>query len=212
MYGADRWYGKHKGKDYRARWGSDVYATEDGMVVFSGMIEGNENTTRYGETVVIDHTPMAGKDERHIYTLSAHLNVLNVSKGQEVKKKEVIGKSGNSGTSNYYVGKKKHKKRGTEGGFHLHFEVIDSPHALEWNKGSFHSGTRKSPLDFYIGHIITIEYTPTDEDRSKIEERLSYRYVIDAVHKTWRIDVSLDGAIIGHIDKDNSTIRTKVRI
>lgn len=212
MYGAKRSYGSHKGQDFRSNWGEEVLATEDGAVVFSGMIEGNENTTRYGNTVVIDHTPTAGKNERHIYTLCAHLNERRVGKGQKVKKTNVIGTSGNSGTSKYYVGKKKHKKRGTEGGFHLHFEVIDSPHALEWIKGNFHPGPRKSPIGFYIGHIIPIEYPLTDEERSKIDERLSYKYVIDAVSKTWRIDVSLDGAIIGHIDKDNSTLRTKVRV
>lgn len=211
-YGADRWYGKHKGKDYKARWGSDVYATEGGVVVFSSMIEGSEKKTKYGNTVVIDHTPSAGKNERHIYTLSAHLNVRNVSKGQEVRKKDVIGKSGNSGTREYYKGKKKGTKRGKEGGFHLHFEVIDSPHALQWAKGNFSPGQRKSPIDFYIGHIISIEYPVSDDVKSKIEDRLSYKYVIHAVRKTWRIDVSLDGTLIGRIDKDHSTIRTKMRI
>ncbi|NIQ06854.1 MAG: M23 family metallopeptidase [Candidatus Korarchaeota archaeon] len=58
---------------------------------------GDRGGTQYGKTIIIDYTPIAGKNVRHIYTLSAHLDKRSVSNGQKVKKGDEIGKSGNSG-------------------------------------------------------------------------------------------------------------------
>ena len=41
-------------------------------------------------------------------------------------------------------------------GFHLHFEVIDSPTELDWSSG-WPSGNRKDPVG-YLGEVTTIEY------------------------------------------------------
>jgi murein DD-endopeptidase MepM/ murein hydrolase activator NlpD len=60
---------KHKGLDFNSTRRSHIKASEDGMVVKSEKKEG----IGYGETIIIDHTPKAGKKERHIYTLYAHL-------------------------------------------------------------------------------------------------------------------------------------------
>jgi len=212
-YGAERWYGPHKGEDYKANWGSDVFATEDGLVVFSDMIEGSEERTRYGNTVIINHTPYEGlKDEdkkgrRHIYTLSAHLDVLMVRKGQEVKKGKVIGKSGNSGTKEFYAGARRGIDEEDRGGFHLHFEVIDSPHELEWSKGNFPSGYRKDPINDYIGQTITIKYPLTEEEMKKIQDSLDVDPVIDFKRGIYRFDLYLGKKKVGYFDKHNKEVK-----
>lgn len=152
QFGAYRRHGPHMGLDFLS-YLDPVYASEDGIVVYSGMREGSTTETNYGNTIVIDHTPVAGDAERHIYTLYAHLDNRSVHECQKVRKGETVGISGNSGTVAYY---RKQKQ-----GFHLHFEVIDSPSALDWRYG-WPSGNRKDPAD-YLGGVTTVEYDLSDK-------------------------------------------------
>ncbi len=138
----------HQGLDFSAPLGKPVYASEDGIVVYSGTREGSTTMTNYGDTIVIDHTHDVPKNERHIYTLYAHLDKRSAYRGQKVSKGGNIGVSGNSGTMAYY------KKLNQS--YHLHFEVIDSPTEMDWSYG-WPSGTRKNPTD-YLGGVTTIEY------------------------------------------------------
>lgn len=149
-FGAPRDKGRrpHQGQDFKAPLGTTVVASESGIVVYSGTREGSITRTNYGETVVIDHAPEAGKNERHIYTLYAHLDNKNVYEGHEARKGEKIGISGNTGMMAYY---KKLKQ-----GFHLHFEVIDSQTELNWGYG-WPTGNRQDPMD-YLGHVTFMEY------------------------------------------------------
>ncbi|MCL4873872.1 M23 family metallopeptidase [bacterium] len=124
-------------------------ASESGIVVYSGTREGSTTRTNYGDTIVIDHTPEAGKDERHIYTLYAHLDRRNVYEGHGARKGEKIGISGNSGMVAFYKNLKQ--------GFHLHFEVIDSQTELNWGYG-WPTGNRQDPMD-YLGRVTIIEYS-----------------------------------------------------
>jgi murein DD-endopeptidase MepM/ murein hydrolase activator NlpD len=149
----------HKGLDFKA-YLKPVYASEKGVVVYSGTREGSVSETNYGETIVIDHAPELGADNRHIYTLYSHLDRRSAFRGQKVRKGETIGISGNSGTIAYY---KKLKQS-----FHLHFEVIDSPTELDWSYG-WPSGNRKNPLD-YLGGVTTIEYDLGDTVEKNIYE------------------------------------------
>lgn len=151
----------HQGLDFKASLGTTVMASEDGIVVYSGTREGSTTRTNYGDTVVINHTPEAGDDERHIYTLYAHLDERSVHRGQKVRKGETIGISGNSGTMAYY---KKLKQS-----FHLHFEVMDSPSELDWGYG-WPSGNRKDPTD-YLGGATTIEYDLGDMVEKSVYSR-----------------------------------------
>ena len=83
--------------DFTAPTGTDIYATGDGVV------EKVENSLRgYGKEIVIDH----GFGYKSLY---AHLNGFNVHPGQKVKRGEVIGFVGSTGTSTAP---------------HLHYEVI----------------------------------------------------------------------------------------
>lgn len=77
----------HTGMDFTAPTGTDIYATGDGVV------ERIEKLQRgYGNNVVIDH----GFGYKSLY---AHMSKINVRKGQSVKRGQVIGLVGNTGTS-----------------------------------------------------------------------------------------------------------------
>lgn len=86
------WGNRHNGIDLTARYGLPVYAAEEGIVGYTGLFQGN--------TVVIKH----GSGYQTTY---GHLSTIKVRKGQWVKKGQLIGKVGNSGTLNT----------------HLHFEI-----------------------------------------------------------------------------------------
>lgn len=86
----------HYGMDFTAPIGTKVYATGDGVVKDVQSIGGG-----YGRWILIDH----GFDYQTLY---AHLSGFNVKIGEQVKRGQVIGFVGNSGTST---------------GPHLHYEV-----------------------------------------------------------------------------------------
>jgi len=86
---------QHNGVDITASFGTEILATEDGVVQIASGFGG------YGKTVVIDH----GSD---ILTLYAHMSVILVEPGDEVQLGDTIGLVGSTGLST---------------GPHLHFEV-----------------------------------------------------------------------------------------
>lgn len=160
-FGATRHYGGHKGVDFMAPRGTKVKAIEGGKVVCSIMREGSKEKTRYGNVIVIDHTPDAGENQRHIYSLSAHLDSRGVSRGQKISKGSEIGTSGNTGMRYYYQGKKR--------GYHLHFEIIDSPRELKWNGTDWHSiSLRENPMNDYIGSTLSVDYNQTGGQISRV--------------------------------------------
>ncbi len=86
----------HLGIDIGAAMGSPVYASDSGMVVYSGW-----SNQGYGNMIMIDHG-------NGYQTLYGHLSVLEVSCGQGVLQGNLIALSGSTGNST---------------GPHLHFEV-----------------------------------------------------------------------------------------
>lgn len=132
-YGVSRYFGNgHDGIDYRFPVNTPVYAAGDGVVAD----EGNASAFRPGSLdswmaakggnsggiyVLIKHSDM--------YTGYAHLSSTVVNKGQPVKEGQLIGYSGNTGTSS---------------GPHLHFEVIDIPQ--NWQNGY---SARIDPMPFF---------------------------------------------------------------
>lgn len=89
----------HKGIDLRAATGTEVRSTADGVIVHAGE---NPDKKGYGIYIMIQHG-----EEYH--TLYAHLSKVVVKAGDEIKRGELIGNSGNTGFSK---------------GPHLHYEVV----------------------------------------------------------------------------------------
>lgn len=87
----------HPGCDFSAPIGTPIYATGDGVIQ-----KVRSSRTGYGKEVVIDHG--FGFETRY-----AHMNSIEVRRGQTVKRGDQIGTVGNSGLST---------------GPHLHYEVI----------------------------------------------------------------------------------------
>ncbi len=85
----------HEGTDMAGAYGTPVYATADGVIVYAGWDNG------YGRLVKIKH-------EFGIETRYAHLSQIRVDVGQRVSRGDRIGDMGNSGRST---------------GTHLHYEV-----------------------------------------------------------------------------------------
>ncbi len=95
-----RWGGFHSGLDMGAPVGTNVYAADNGVVVFTDRdyIPG----VGYGIYTIVDH-------QNGYASLYAHLSVLDVDVGDIVAKGDVLGLSGNTGFST---------------GPHLHLEII----------------------------------------------------------------------------------------
>lgn len=85
----------HYGVDIAAAYGANIIAIEDGIVSYAA------NKGGYGKTVIIDHA----EDVQSVY---AHNSKLLVSKGDAVKKGDIIAHAGSTGVST---------------GSHLHFEI-----------------------------------------------------------------------------------------
>ena len=85
----------HEGTDMAGDYGTPIYATGDGVVIFAGSDSG------YGRLIKIQH-------DFGIETRYAHLSAISVEVGQKVSRGDRIGDMGNSGRST---------------GTHLHYEV-----------------------------------------------------------------------------------------
>ena len=95
----------HEGVDFRAVKGTPIRATADGIAKFVGVKAG------YGNNIEIDHGENTNNEK--IETGYGHLSSFKVKKGQQIKKGDIIGYVGNTGTST----------GDSKGGFHLHYEV-----------------------------------------------------------------------------------------
>lgn len=85
----------HSGIDLAAPRGTEVKASEGGLVIYAGWYGG------YGKVVIVDHS-------KGYSTLYAHLDRINTKVGKRVKQGEVLGNEGQTGYAT---------------GPHLHFEV-----------------------------------------------------------------------------------------
>ncbi|MBK9390622.1 MAG: M23 family metallopeptidase [Bacteroidetes bacterium] len=109
----------HYGQDFEVPYGTEVYATGNGTVIESGW-----NSMGFGNFVVIDH----GYGLRSTY---GHLSKINIAKGVNVKRGDLIGYSGNTGTSS---------------GPHLHYQIDQF-------------GQHKNPINFFNDDMTVDEYT-----------------------------------------------------
>ncbi|MBK8946487.1 MAG: peptidoglycan DD-metalloendopeptidase family protein [Ignavibacteriae bacterium] len=103
----------HTGLDVVVDTGTEIFAPGDGKVIEAGVHYG------YGNTIQVDHG-------FGYVTLYAHLSKIKVSKGQKVKRGDLIGLSGSSGELST--------------GPHLHYEVL-------------HDGVHLNPENFIFSDI-----------------------------------------------------------
>lgn len=99
----------HHGVEFTNGSGTPVLAAQQGEVVFAGTDERlklGPYPAFYGNVIILRHPRLyEGLD---VYTLYAHLSVIEVSDGQQVDQGDLIGRVGATGAAN---------------GSHLHFEV-----------------------------------------------------------------------------------------
>ena len=108
----------HRGMDFTASRGTPIYATGNGKVTRS-----DNKSSGFGKHIRIDHG-------YGFLTIYAHLSKYNVTKGQKVKRGDLIGFVGNTGRSEAP---------------HLHYEV--------WKDKE-----RINPINFYYGSLSPIEF------------------------------------------------------
>lgn len=96
--------GTHNGVDFRASVGTPVKAALSGTITATGNTDAVRGCYSYGKWVLIKHG-------NGLSTLYAHLSQINVSSGESVSTREVIGYSGSTGYAT---------------GPHLHFTVYAS--------------------------------------------------------------------------------------
>lgn len=118
----------HSGIDIAAKHNTPIYALQEGRVVFSGWDGG------YGKSIVIDHNYPDIPQIPRIKTRYAHNSRNIVSKGDYVRRGQIIGYVGSTGRST---------------GPHLHFEVI-------------YNGKAVNPLDYlyklpkYLDYVVHV--------------------------------------------------------
>lgn len=113
--------GRHGGVDYPVSEGTTVYAVQDGKVV------PNNWGAAFGTHVIVDQKAIGEGASRIAggWGIYAHLSKSFVKAGQEVKKGDKIGLSGNTGNSS---------------GPHLHYEIRDNER--------YSAGKDKDPMPF----------------------------------------------------------------
>lgn len=116
VHGTPQW---HYGQDFNSPYGTEVYATGAGRVIEAGW-----NSGGFGNYVVIDHGYYGYQ------STYGHLSSINVSKGLNLKRGDLIGLSGSSGTSS---------------GPHLHYQIDQY-------------GQHKNPIYFFNDDMTADEY------------------------------------------------------
>ncbi len=123
----------HTGLDFSAKIGTPIHATGDGVV----SLLSNKADEGYGNQVEIDHG-------YGFHTKYAHMSRFNTSLGRRVKRGEVIGYVGNTGTS---VAP------------HLHYEIIKN-------------GKKVDPVHYFYNDLTPAEYEKMIELSSQENQSL----------------------------------------
>ena len=108
----------HTGLDFSALVGTEIHATGNGVVE-----DIEYDRTGYGYHVIIDH-------DFGYKTLYAHMSEIDVRRGQQISRGEIIGKVGNTGTSTAP---------------HLHYEVMKDDQKI-------------NPIHFFFNDLTPEEY------------------------------------------------------
>ena len=137
-------YGRafHDGLDLAAQIGTQLLSVAEGRVISHGDTDTVSSCQHFGKWIAIEHN-------NGLTTLYAHLSLIRVREGQEVKRGEVIGYTGNSGFST---------------GAHLHLGVYASKGFRIIPYSNISTSSRCAGLDVPIAHedakINPLEYLP----------------------------------------------------
>lgn len=123
----------HNGIDVKASIGTPVLAAEDGIIQELGDTDAFRGCLSYGKWILVKH-------QNNLSTLYAHLSLIKASKGDTVKRGQLIAYSGSTGYAT---------------GPHLHFTVYDS--ATVQFKSSSVSGSTCKFLP-YGGYLNPLAY------------------------------------------------------
>ncbi len=212
-YGSDRFNSAgevyyHAGQDLHADIGTSVRAMLDGVVVRSFHRKPKtEGAISYGNIIVLYHG-ININTAKHTYSLYAHLSKRGVEAGDTVKRREVIGNSGN--TENVPP--------------HLHIEVKESPKRIVWYTSGNEVGDylygqyKKSPKDFLTKPFDKKpeldpfenqekEREVTDADRKKFGERLRIKEERDRWGRLISHTVWAGNIHVGRCDIDTGEIK-----
>ena len=188
----------HSGIDLRARSPKKVMSSERGMVIRASF------HPVFGNTIVIDHTPLAKEKKRHIFSLYAHLSTMDVERGDFVSKSHPIALSGNSGPL------------GTD--YHLHFGIYESKDPekdLKWKAEGNSTGvdpSNSSDPASYLFRTLSLEGTIRDADdlqdqvRDRIQEVMEIVPSLSSGGRGLYFDIIVYGKKVGYLDKSSSRI------
>lgn len=123
----------HKGIDFAADRGTPVYAAGDGVI-----LKTNKNLGGYGNEIVINHD--FGYQTRY-----AHLQKFLIKRGQKIKRGQLIGYVGNTGSST---------------GPHLHYEVLKN-------------GKHVNPVHYFFKDLSPEEYEVILKQASEENQSMS---------------------------------------
>jgi murein DD-endopeptidase MepM/ murein hydrolase activator NlpD len=136
----------HLGYDLSVTQHYPIEAANSGTVAFAG------DLGIYGNCVMIDHG-------LGLFTLYGHLSSIEVKVGDEVKAKQVLGKSGQTGLA---------------AGDHLHFGVyLDGVAVLpvEWWDAKWINDNITPKLEGHTGEEIAVSQQPKKATRAKVRKR-----------------------------------------
>ncbi len=137
-------YNFHNGLDIAAPAGQPIYSAADGTVAACDTGE-----AAYGNWCTIKHNIESNSGSRCVVTLYAHMRTIKVSRGQTVKRGDLVGYEGNTGNTTRLI-------YGPERGYHLHFTVFDcdgysvtaGKYSSVYGAYSVPSGVTYNPMNF----------------------------------------------------------------
>lgn len=172
--------GGHTGDDWAVPVGTPVHAAADGIIRNSSWLSDNylENpwwlTRMGGDTLVLDATDAFGRSATMPTFVYAHLSDSTARVGQRVKRGQVIGYSGNSGTATT--------------GPHCHVEVL--PPNWDWNNGKYGRVDPSAWLTDYVDDFqLTLQASNIKPITTPKESEMPIYKRISGAHKPHRLPV-----------------------
>ena len=137
---APRWGGFHRGTDLRASVGTPVKAMAEGVVMGTGDTDICCPGASYGKWILIEFN-------NGLSSTYGHLSLISVSKGQKVSRGQVVGYSGNTGSST---------------GPHLHVSVYvsDGVKVDSFESKSYRGRTLVQPIASTSAYLNPMDFLP----------------------------------------------------